>query len=222
MKTVAAALILPVCLLAACKKTPETAPEAAPVVVAAVPAPAPAPVAAPAAEPAEQTPEQRELAHKKELMDYAVMEDGYMNDARAQWAEKAVASSTYSETNYPAQFATGKLDNKYWQNANAEIGFDNIELSFAKPVSATEVRVVLPTGDGVQAISKIELQDTGGAWNTAWSGISDVKRDQRGDRTWFVRKFDKTAYKAKSVRVTFANNLEHVHKDVDAVQLVGE
>jgi hypothetical protein len=219
MKTVVAALILPVCLLAACKKKPEAAPEAAPV-VAATTAPAPAAAPAAAAEPAEQTPEQRELAHKKEQMDFAVMEDGYMNDPRAQWAEKAVASSTYSS--YDAQRATGKLDNSYWQNNNSEIGFDNIDLSYAKPVSATEVRVVLPTGEGVEAISKIELQDTNGGWNTAWAGISDVKRDRRGDRTWFVRKFDKTAYKAKGVRVTFANNLQHVYKDVDAVQLVGD
>jgi hypothetical protein len=37
-----------------------------------------------------------------------------------------------------------------------------------------------------------------------------------------VRTFDKTAFKAKGVRVTLANNVEHGHKSIDAVQLVGE
>lgn len=194
-------------------------------------APSTASVAAPAASPApvEETPEQREMAKKKALMDYAQMEDQYINDSKAQWANDAKASSTFGEKNSsgPASSnlainAKGAVDGKDWTNNNQDIGFDWLELSYEKPVSASEVRVVFQAGEGVEAISKIELQSTDGKWNTVWEGISDQKRDRRGNRTWFVRSFEKTNYKAKAVKVTLANNLERGYKVIDAVQLVGE
>ena len=80
----------------------------------------------------------------------------------------------------------------------------------------------MPSGQGVEAINKVELQDTDGKWNTVWEGVSDVKKDDRGNRTWFVKTFTKTAYKAKGVKVTYANNLQHDYKVIDAVQLVGD
>ena len=82
--------------------------------------------------------------------------------------------------------------------------------------------MVFPSGDGVEAVSKIELQDTQGNWNTVWSGLSDVQVDRRGNRTWFVNKFAKTAYQAKAVKITIANNVQRGYKVVDAVQLIGE
>ena len=81
---------------------------------------------------------------------------------------------------------------------------------------------MLPSGQGVEAVNKVELQDTDGKWNTVWEGVSDVKKDDRGNRTWFVKTFNKTAYKAKAVKVTYANNLQHDYKVIDAVQLVGD
>ena len=59
------------------------------------------------------------------------------------------------------------------------------------------------------------------AWNTGWSGISDPKAESRGNRTWFVRSFPKTAYQAKAVRIAIANNVQRGYTVVDAVQLVG-
>ena len=84
------------------------------------------------------------------------------------------------------------------------------------------MRLVLPDDDGSEAVSKVELQAEDGKWNTIWSGISDVKRDDRGRRTWFVRTFPATAYKVKAVKYTFANNVQRGYKQVDAAQLVGE
>ena len=212
------------------KKAPDASASAASAPAAStavVTAPATAPVTNPT--PAEETPEQRELAQKKALMDYAKMEDQYINDSKAQWANEAKASSTFGEKNSSgpssssvAANAKGAVDGKDWTNNNQDIGFDWLELSYEKPVSATEVRVVFEGGDGVEAISKIELQSTDGKWNTVWEGISDQKRDKRGNRTWFVRSFEKTSYKAKAVKVTVANNLERGYKVIDAVQLVGE
>jgi hypothetical protein len=188
-----------------------------------------APVAVTAVPAADKTEAQRELEEKQALMDYATMEDKYINDPRAQWASGAKASSTFGDEDgkTPADSSLainmqGPVDSKEWTNNHQDMGFDTIELTYAKPATANEVRVVLRHGEGAEAISKVELQDTNGKWNTAWSGISEVKRDQRGGRTWFVRSFEKTAYKANAVKVTFANNLQRGYKDVNAVQLVGD
>jgi len=225
--TVAAMLLA--ALLTACHKkenTEEPAPAATP-----APATGTAPAAAPAATtpPAEQTPEQREQARKKELLEYGVMEDKYINDPRAQWATEAKASSTFNpasntkpeDPNRPER-AVGAADGNSWTNGSTDKGFDWLELAYATPVNATDVRVVVSDGQGVEALNKVELQDTDGAWHTAWEGVNDVKRDARGNRTWFVRSFNKTAYKVKSVKITYANNLQHDYKIVDAVQLVGD
>jgi len=219
-----AALVSLAVLVSACHKKAEETP-AAP---AAAPA-APAAAAAPAVADAVPSAEDEALAKKKVLLDYAVMEDKYLNDARGQWATDAKASSVFgddngripSESNMPAR-ATGPADDRQWNNNSIDKGFDWLELGYATPVNATEVRVVIGSGKGVEAISKVELQDTDGSWHAVWEGISDVKRDQRGSRTWFVRSFDKTPYKAKGVKLTFANNLQHEYKVVDAVQLVGD
>lgn len=216
-KSPAIALLLSCALMTACsKKTPETAPAAA--------APAAPPAVAAAA-----SNEQRERAEKQVLLDYTVMEDKYINDPRAQWATSAKVSSTFGESDgqTPSPYnlasnATGAADDKAWLNNNQDMGFDWLELGYDKPVAATEVRLVLSNGEGVEAISKLELQDTDGKWNVAWSGLSDVKADKRGKRTWFVRSFDKTAYKVKAVKVTIANNLERGYKKIDAVQLIGD
>lgn len=168
-----------------------------------------------------------ERAEKQAALDYATMEDTYINDPHAQWASAAKASSTFGDDHGdPAQsnLATnvaGAVDGKTWTNNHQDIGMDWLETSFDKPTAATEVRVVFPGGDGVEAVTKVELQDTDGAWNTVWSGLSDVKQDRRGTRTWFVRKFDKTPYQVKAVKITIANNVERGYKVVDAVQLVG-
>ena len=179
----------------------------------------------PASEPSAQD---EERAKKQALMDYATMEDTYISDPLAQWATTAKASSTFgddrgepAESNLPAK-VIGVTDGKVWINNRQDIGMDWLEVGFAKPVAATEVRVVFREGDGIEAVSKLELQDAQGKWNTIWSGISDVKADKRGSRTWFVRTFEKTAYPTSAVKVTIANNLERGYKRIDAVQLVGE
>lgn len=157
------------------------------------------------------------------------MEDTYINDPKAQWANAAKASSTFGDedgktpasSNAPENMI-GKVDGETWTNNHQDIGFDWMELGYEKPVSATEVRLVIHQGAGAEAISKVELQDTEGKWNTVWSGISDVKRDSRGNRTWFVKTFPKTTYQVKAVKYTIANNLFNNYKVIDAVQLVGE
>jgi hypothetical protein len=210
--------------ISACKKKAVDAPSATP--AAAAPAAPSAPVAA--GTPVDSSDAQRDMAKKQALMDYAAMEDRYMNDATAQWAASAKASSTFGDDDGKVPAASslaanvaGAVDGKTWTNNKQDIGFDWLEATFAKPVNATEVRVVFSNGEGVEAVNKVELQDAAGAWNTVWSGISDQKAEARGNRTWFVRSFPKTAYQAKAVKITIANNVQRGYKVVDAVQLVG-
>jgi hypothetical protein len=223
------AILLALALTAGCKpKSPETSSATPP---AATPATSsePTTAAAPAstATPVDSTPEQREMAVKQGKLDFASMEDRYLNDATGQWAASANASSSFgskagevSASNLPAN-AVGPADDKEWTNDNQDMGFDWLEATFAKPVAATEVRAVL-NDVGVESITKIELQDTGNAWHTVWSGLSDTKEDERGNRTWFVRKFAKTPYQVKAAKLTFANNVRNGYKTVNAVQLIGQ
>ena len=215
-------------VLVACNKKADQIPaaEQSTPVVATAPV-----VAAPVtpATPVQETEEQKEAARKRDLMDYSTMEEKYLTDTRGQWASSAKASSSFGDANKTeakrlesAMKATGAPDTNTWTNNNYELGFDWLELNYDKPVAATEVRVVLDAGKGSEALSKIELQDESGKWNVVWADISDIKRDQRGKRTWFVKNFAKTSYKVKAVKVSFANNLEHSYKEVDAVQLIGD
>jgi hypothetical protein len=219
-------VITAACLLAlaGCKKKPT---EAETTAAASTPPAATAP--APAAEPAEQTREQREAAEKKAKLDYATMEDGYHNDAKAQWATSAKASSSFNEKQAPedpkesrAWRTTGRIDGSTWSQAEQDIGMDWLELGFDKPVHATAVRAVFEGDNAIEAITKVELIDEAGAAQAVWSGVSEDKPEKRGERTWLVKTFPKTATKIKAVKLTFANNVSSGYKEVDAVQLVGE
>lgn len=214
--------------LSACKKQGDTTETDAAPTAAETTTSAPT-AAAPAAPVAEPGAEDQARAEQQAKLDYATMEDGYINDAKGQWATSAKASSSFGEENakgdpnYPNQptHVIGAPDGQTWSNKNQDIGFDWLEASYAKPVSATEVRVVTSNDEAVESISKIELIDEQGTAHAIWSGLSDTKPDARGDRTWFVRKLEPTAYLVRSVKVTLANNVATGYKEIDAVQLVG-
>ena len=214
MKKSGALILITCCLLfSACGKKKESLAQNTP-----TPAATTQDTASP---PADSSQDDAERARKQGLLDYATMEDLYINDPHAQWASSATASSTYGGNE--AVNATGPVDGKEWTNGQLDIGVDWLQLEFAKPVRATEVRVVFGDGGlGAEAVSKVELEDVDGRWVTVWSGLSDTKIDSRGARTWFVRKFDKTQGLTKGVKVTIANNVQSGYKNVDAVQLVGE
>jgi hypothetical protein len=237
------AVLLSALLLAACaKKAPAPAPaaEATP-----APAAAPAPATAPAPAPTQAAPaaasataanaplptpqmdfenlsnEQKEMAKRQAKLDFSNMEDGFINDANAQWAKTATATSEYGGSSYEPANATGKVDGKNYATKGSDVGFDALEVGFEKPVNATQLRVAVGDGYGLEGITKVELQDTDGKWNTVWNGIHMVKADKRGNRTWYIQPIEKTAYKAKAARITKSNNVTTERLYVDAVQLVG-
>ena len=226
-QTLLPTLILSSLVVAACgKKTEQASPDATLPAASTTEGATTAPAAD--APQADLSQAEADRAQKQALMDYATMEDNYINDPNAQWAATGKASSTFGDdSGEPAQSnlasnIVGTVDGEIWTNNHQDVGMDWLEASFAKPVAAREVRVVFRDGAGVEAVSKVELQDAQGKWNTVWSGLSDVKRDERGNRTWFVRTFEKTAYPVNAVKITLANNVQRGYKVVDAVQLVGE
>lgn len=212
--------------LTACSKKAEQPSEPAPS-EAATATQTTSPAAATEQASEQEREKQAELAKKQGQLDYATMEDGYINDPKAQWASSAKASSTFGDDKgepSASRLATniiGKVDGKTWTNNSQDIGFDWVEVGFEKPVHATEVRFVLPDGRAAAAVSKVELIEPNGTAHVIWSGVSDTQTDKRGPRTWFVRQFDATPYQVSAVKLTIANNLDSNYKELDAVQIVG-
>jgi hypothetical protein len=214
--------------VAACGKKDKTTPDKITTPPPVVATAASAVLAAPEP-PKELSDQERERQHKQARLDFAVRENDFLNDPRGQWAQSASASSTFGEgegkqpsSSSLASNMKSKPDGATWSNNQQDMGFDHAQLIYEKPVFATDVRVVFTSAHAVESVSKVELQDVDGKWSTVWSGVSDVKPDQEGLRTWFVRSFPKTAYKVKAVQVTFANNVSRGYKEIDAVQLVGD
>lgn len=161
---------------------------------------------------------------------YAAMEDRYLGDAGAQWAVSAKASTSLGERDKAAPGtymesrawrAAGVADGNTWANDPQNGGVDWLELGFASAVRTSEIRVVLVGKAAVVAITRVDVIEEGGQPHTIWEGPSEVLPDRRGNRTWFVRQFEKTPYKVQGVKLTFANLMAPGPKEVDAVQLVG-
>jgi hypothetical protein len=210
------------------------APAAAPAVVAAdasaaastapaaaAPAPA-APVAASAAPP---TAAEIEAARKKAQIDWALKQDEIKSDPNGQWASDAKASSTLNDAkgnvSYSANQATGEPNVQVysttpqaWSSKTADSGIEWLELTFAKPVFATAVRVRESSGSG--AVIKIEVFDDKGAGHTVWSGSDSTK-----ELNYLIAAFPKTTFKTNRVKLTLATNVISGWNQIDAVQLVG-
>jgi len=218
-------MTLLIAALSACSKKPaEEAAEAPAAEVATETAPA----ADPSQEDADKQAAKEELAKKQAQLDYATMEDTYINDPKAQWASSAKASSGFGQDQgqiYDSSLpnnAAGQVDGKSWQSNSSDVGFDWLEVGFEKPVHATEVRFALADEKAVMSASKIELIAADGTKHEVWSGVNDVTPDSRGQRTWFVKQFEATPYQVVGAKLSLANNMASGMKSVDAVQIVGE
>jgi hypothetical protein len=220
--------------LAACGKKDEQA--AAPAAAPAPAAPAAAPVAPPAEPPAPapSTPAaDPDAAAKAEAVQTALAEEEIASDPRGQWAVSATASSTYagdksptSTAAYSPHMVTGMPNvERYGDNGNgwatetADKGIEWLEVKFAKPVYATELRIRQNNAPG--AIIKIEFIDEGAGKHTLWAGIDDTKYESN-KITWLDRKFEKTSYRVAGMKITLATNAVAGWNEIDSVQIVGD
>jgi hypothetical protein len=206
---------------------PVTTPAAAAAVVAngASAAPVASATVAPVAPPAPPSAEEREAARKQAQIDWALKQDEIKNDPNGQWATGAKASSTFNDaqgnTSYAANQATGEPNVQVysttpqaWSSKTPDSGIEWLELTFARPVHATAVRVRESSGSG--ALIKIEVFDEKGAAHTVWSGTDATK-----ELNYLIAEFSKTAFMTNRVKLTLATNVVSGWNQIDAVQLVG-
>jgi hypothetical protein len=213
------------------KKKEATTTASTPAATAPAPTTAPAPVptaAASATAPAES----QEAAAKRKAVEFALREDGYKSDPLGQWATDAKASSTFASdlnnatAGYHPMRASGAPDvQRYgdtaeaWASKTADSGIEWLELSYAKPVNATELRIRQNHAPG--AIIKVELFEVGGTAHTVFQG-PDSTVYEPNTISWLIIKTDKTPYKTQRAKITLATNAVAGWNEIDAVQLVGE
>ena len=146
-------------------------------------------------------------------------------DADGQWAATATASSVYGKTQYSAAQATGAPNIKVagnspdaWCPARKNEGTEWLEVSFAKPVHATEVRI--RQNDAPGCIVKIEAIEPDGAAHVWWEGVDPYVAPPTREIAWFAVRVPQTTYLVAKVKITL--NLAAVSgwKEIDAVQLV--
>lgn len=149
-------------------------------------------------------------------------------DPKGHWAVAAKASSEYGSPGYAAMQATGAPnvaeggDNTAaWCPAGSAHSPQVLELTFAQPVHATEVRVRQSYNPG--AVVKVEAIDADGAAHLWWSGIDPARPPGALNAiVWFAVRVPKTSYLVKTVRVTLDIDAVVSWQQIDAVQLVGE
>lgn len=179
--------------------------------------------------PAPAAEEDEAAADKRKAVEYALNEEKLATDPKGQWATTAKATSAYGDAkdpqDYSASKATGAPDvpsfsdnGNAWTAKEPDGGIERLEVGFAKPVHATEIRVRQSFAPG--AIIKVELLDTSGASHVVYEGVDPATYDKYN--FWFRKAFDRTPYQVAGARITLATNAVSSWNEIDAVQLVGE
>jgi hypothetical protein len=147
-------------------------------------------------------------------------------DPAGQWAATATAGTQYGKTQYSPAQATGAPNVSTvgnspdaWCPENKNVGTDWLEVTFAKPVHATEVRV--RQNDAAGAITKIEAIEPDGTAHVWWEGVDPYKAPSVREIVWFAVRVPKTPYLVARVKITLNLAAGSGWKEIDAVQLVG-
>lgn len=166
-------------------------------------------------------PSPGEIVPSTQLNDASVIAD-----VAGQWAVSAKAGTQYGRTQYSATQATGAPNISVagnspdaWSPENKTGGSDWLEVVFAKPVHATEVRI--RQNDSVGAIAKIEAIDTDGAAHVWWEGVDPYKAPAVREIVWFAVRVPQTSYLVAKVKIALNLSATPGWKEIDAVQLVG-
>ncbi len=141
--------------------------------------------------------------------------------ALSQWAVSATASSAYGRPDWSPNRATGAPvvnacadDARAWASARGR-GVEWLELSYSRPLHATEVHVHQTFGRG--AISRITLIDVEGNAQVVWEG-HDVAEPCPGV---LVARMEPTVEKVATVRINLDESRTGTWNQIDAVELVG-
>ncbi len=149
-----------------------------------------------------------------------------ITDSTGQWAVAATAGTKYGKTQYSPAQATGAPNISVagnspdaWSPENKTGGTDWLEVTFAKPVHATEVRA--RQNDSAGAITKIEAIEPDGTNHVWWEGVDSYQAPATREIVWFAVRVSKTAYLVAKVKITLNLSATPGWKEIDAVQLVG-
>jgi hypothetical protein len=154
-------------------------------------------------------------------------EEKILAEPLGHWAAEAVAGSQYDVRSYTAVEATGAPDvpkagdsPKAWCHHGTSKETDWLELSFATPVRATEIRVRQTLNPGT--IVKLEAIEPDGTSHTWWAGRDETGLSlSAGTIAWFAVRVPKADYVVARVKVTLDLRFRLGWKQIDAVQLVG-
>jgi hypothetical protein len=149
-----------------------------------------------------------------------------VSDPAGQWAATATAGSQYGRTQYSATQATGAPNVPVagnspdaWCPAVRDKGLDWLEVTFAIPTRATELRV--RQNDASGAIAKIEAFEADGTGHVWWEGIDPHVAGSVREIVWFAVRLPQTSYLVAKVKLTLNLASGPGYKEIDAVQLVG-
>jgi hypothetical protein len=161
------------------------------------------------------------MVPSSELAEAKILADG-----AGQWAASATAGTKYGKTQYSPAQATGAPNISVpgnspdaWCPENKNVGTDWLEVTFAKPTHATEVRV--RQNDAAGAITKIEAIESDGTTHVWWEGTDPYKAPAVREIVWFGVRVPKTPYLVAKVKITLNLASGPGWKEIDAVQLVG-
>lgn len=213
-------------ILTACGKKDEPVPVNQPAAIEP-------PAAARTAEPEQATETQSEdpdIAKRKAAVAFALAEQEIADTPNGQWASAATASSTYNgakeQASYSEWQATGAPNvtsygdvGTAWASKDADAGIEWLQVSFAKPVHATAIKIRQNNAPG--AIIKVELIDDQNGKHTIFEGVDETKYPAN-TIVWFDKTFNKTDYVVTGAKITLATNAVSGWNEIDAVQLVGE
>ena len=149
----------------------------------------------------------------------------FIADPRGQWASAAEASSEYTPAKYCAKQAIGAPNvasygdrPEAWASKTADGGEEWLQLTFARPVHASAVRVRQTFNPG--AIVKVEAFAADGRSAMVWSG-RDLTIYPKNQTAWFVATFDPPSFPVVAVKLTLDSATVKGWNEIDAVQLVG-
>jgi hypothetical protein len=218
-------------LIVGCSRTQNSPTSNSTPAPAAQPAATPAPPAAAVATPASSTAADASAAtieqnQKLSAVDWAMKQDEIKHDPSGQWAIDASASSSYNNATGQAAWSAMQAsglpnvehygdDGRAWAPSTPDGGIEWLDLTYARPVNASEVRIRESCGAG--AVVKLELFDDQGNLHKVWQGDDPTK-----DLNYFIIKFPPTSYKTNHLKITLATNAVPGWNEIDAVQLIGK
>ena len=194
-------------------------PGASSVAAAATPT-SPSPASITVVRPTSAGPATAKVVLSAELVDATIRAD-----TAGQWAAAAQAKSSYSNPNYGPAKATGEPNVgvagdsiEAWCPGQQNTGIDWLEVTFAKPTRAVEVRVRQNHTPG--SIVKVEAIEANGLAHVWWEGADPNPPPAIRGIMWFAVRVPPTAYAVAKVRITLNLSAVSGWKQIDAVQLV--